>query len=126
VCEADAGFCYQCLSPFDCPNGEGCNSVTRTCGTCTGPDFYGTAPDDCPPGDVCSLYWLGSSPSGTCLQPCDDRSCDAEHPICATLPALTSEHAFCFGCLSDSDCADAGGRCDTSERLTFRCLPAGG
>ncbi len=132
VCDTDGffygrGFCYQCLSPIDCPDGQGCNSMTHTCGSCMGPTFYGVAngdggPFDCPPGDVCSNYWTPGL-EGACLQTCDTRGCPADHPICAVLPALTPDHKLCFGCLQDSDCADAGPNawCDTSVYRTFTC-----
>jgi hypothetical protein len=81
---------------------------------------------DCPPGDICSNYWApyGSGlTSGVCLQPCDDRACPVDRPLCAVLPALTPDHKLCFGCLQDSDCVDAGSGawCDTSVNLTFTC-----
>ena len=115
-------FCYQCLSPVDCPSGEGCGA--GTCGTCFGPNAQG-GPSDCPPDDICSDYWslYGNRVAGVCLADCDFRSCPADQPICAVLPALTPDHKYCFGCLQDSDCASLGplASCDTSVGLTFTC-----
>jgi hypothetical protein len=115
-------ICYQCLSPADCPDGSGCNSATHTCGSCLGPNVAGGALD-CPPGEICSSYWSPVLLQGACLQGCDARSCPADSPICAVLPALTPSEKFCFGCLQDSDCADAGAGawCDVSVGLTFTC-----
>jgi len=128
VCDSEnlegngSDLCYQCLSPVDCPNGEGCGA--GTCGVCYGPNAQG-GPWDCPPDDVCSNYWspYGSNVPGVCLASCDLRSCPAEEPICAVLPALTPDHKYCFGCLQDSDCASLGPKawCDTSVDLTFTC-----
>ena len=117
-----AGLCYDCLGPIDCPPNQGCNSQSHTCGTCTGPNVDG-GPFDCPPGTICSKYWSTSS-SGVCLQYCDVFSCPDSQPICGTLPALTPDHKFCFGCLQDSDCTDAGAStvCDVSVDLTFACV----
>lgn len=135
VCDTDnavgngANLCYECLSPIDCPDGEGCNSATHRCGTCEYPNAYAFG-NDCPPGDICTNYWSVApfTSSGACLQRCDDRPCPADHPICATFPSLTPDHALCFGCLSDGDCASAGAGywCDTSVSLTFVCTPPGG
>ncbi len=115
-------------APSTAPDDQGCNSATHTCGTCTGPTSSG-GPFDCPPGDFCSDYWSANAPfSGACLQTCDARPCPADHPICAQLPPLSNDHLFCFGCLQDADCADAGpgAWCDTSVGLTFTCqLPVG-
>jgi hypothetical protein len=46
-----------------------------------------------------------------------------EGKTCTILPDMTPDHAYCVGCLSDADCADAGpgARCDTSWYLTFTC-----
>jgi hypothetical protein len=118
------GLCYQCLSPTDCPSGQGCDSRTHLCGGCTGPDDRGD-PDDCPPGAICSNYWrtrgLGV---GVCLQSCDVFACSNPSDLCAVLPSLTPDHKYCFGCLSDADCADAGpgAFCDNSAGLTFTCM----
>ena len=115
-----ADLCYECLSPLDCPDGQGCNGFSHTCGTCEDGN-------DCPPGDFCSNYWARGT-DGACLQTCDVRPCPADHPICAAFPGLSNDHSFCFGCLQDSDCADAGpgAWCDTSVNLTFSCqLPVG-
>jgi hypothetical protein len=111
-----------CQSAADCPDGEGCNSQSNTCGTCLGPTAQG-GPYDCPPDAVCSNYWLGSL--GACLPNCDRESCPASRPICAVLPSLTPDHKYCFGCLQDSDCGDAGSWCDQSFNRTFTCQPAG-
>jgi hypothetical protein len=115
-----ANRCYGCVTAADCPNGEGCNRSTHTCGTCEGPTAAG-APSDCPPDAVCSNYWSGQV--GVCLQNCDRVPCPADRPLCQTFPALTPDHAYCFGCLTDADCADAGpgAQCDTSIGLTFTC-----
>jgi len=116
--------CYQCVTALDCPNGEGCNSQTHTCGTCTGPNADGGS-FDCPPASICSNYWNFGGGSGVCLPNCDARSCPADRPICAVLPALDPTDSYCFGCLQDSDCADfdagSGAWCDTSVGLTFSC-----
>ena len=103
--------CYQCLTPLDCQNGEGCNSRTQTCSTCTGPNAVSTArgaievlagPYDCPPGSICSNYWnLNGAGSGVCLPNCDAQSCPADRPICAVLPALDPSDKYCFGCLQE-------------------------
>jgi len=130
-------ICYQCLSPSDCPDGLGCNARSHTCGTCTGPDAEnlkdGCVPpyescSDCPPDAVCSNYWFqnidtSEVPNGVCLQNCDYVPCP-EGKTCAVLPDFTPDHAYCFGCLTDADCADAGpgARCDT-VLLTFTCQP---
>ncbi len=111
--------CYQCLSPLDCPAGQGCDHLTHTCGTCEGPNAEG-GPFDCPPGDICSNYWASFRP-GVCLQSCDVRPCPGDQPICSVLRELTPDHQFCFGCLKDSDCGDGGARCDVSVGLTFTC-----
>jgi hypothetical protein len=117
-------LCYQCLSVEDCPVGEGCNSVTHSCGTCVGPNSRG-GPIDCPPDAICSNYWPPSSAAyfGVCLQNCDVFDCLNPTDICAVLPSLTPDHRYCFGCLRDSDCGDAGAICDTSVGLTFTCKP---
>ncbi len=112
--------CVQCLSALDCPDGEGCDSVTHSCGTCRGPNWQG-GPYDCPPGAVCSSYW-SSSLEGVCLQNCDEFPCPVAKK-CEVLPGLTPDHAYCFGCLQDSDCVDGGGWCDVSVNLTFTCQP---
>jgi hypothetical protein len=121
---AGGNACVECLSPIDCPGGQGCNTRTGTCGTCLAPSAYDEY-SNCPPGDICSTYWAFNSP-GVCLEDCDLRSCPAERPICAVYPPLTPDHAYCFGCLSDSDCASlgAGAWCDTSVNVTFSCQPA--
>ena len=120
-------FCYGCLGPADCPEGEGCNILTHSCGTCWGPASWGGTPD-CPPDAICSNYWptsQGNTP-GVCLQNCDVFACPNPSDICAVLPGLTPDHKYCFGCLQDSDCADAGAYCDNSLGLTFTCMmPAG-
>ncbi len=129
VCDAEGvagrggGFCYDYLGPIDCPGNQGCNSQSHTCGTCTGPNVDG-GPFDCPPGTICSKYWSDNANSGVCLQYCDVFSCPDSQPICGTLPALTPDHKFCFGCLQNSDCADAGAGavCDVSVDLTFACV----
>jgi hypothetical protein len=124
-----ANMCYQCISPIDCPNGEGCNSRTHLCGSCNGPSVVNAA-SDCPPGDVCSNYWspLYAAPTGVCLARCVAQSCPADRPICAIFPSLSQELPFCFGCLSDADCAGdpPGTWCDTSINLTFECQPPAG
>jgi len=114
--------CYQCIGPADCPDGEGCNDQSHTCGTCFGPNASG-GPFDCPPDAICSNYWSperGYAP-GVCLASCDRVSCPASEPICAVYPGLTPDHSFCFGCLQDSDCA-AGQRCNLSPSSTFTCV----
>jgi hypothetical protein len=115
------GACWECLSPLDCPATEGCNDVNRSCGSCTGSL-------DCAPGEVCAIPLSGVG-WGACLQNCDARSCPASRPFCAVLPDLTPDHSYCFGCLQDSDCADAGpgAWCDLSlldlyGGGTFSCL----
>ena len=97
------------MSAADCPNGEGCNDQSHTCGSCLGPNASG-GPYDCPPDAICSNYWSPSRTSipGVCLADCDVSSCPASEPICAVYPGLTPDHKFCFGCLQDSDCASAG------------------
>ena len=116
-------LCYECLSSGDCLGGQvTCNAQSHTCRGCTGPTAHG-GPFECPPDAVCSNYWLGAS--GVCLQNCDRESCPAERPICAVLPSLTPDHAYCFGCLQDPDCGDAGAWCDQSFNRTFACQPAG-
>ncbi len=140
VCDlnGEAGYgpnvCYGCVSAADCPNGLGCDSQSHTCGTCEGPTAQG-GPFDCPPDSVCSNYWkpseawvAQSSSSGVCLTNCDRESCPGAQPICAVLPGLTPDHKYCFGCLEDSDCSDAGpgAYCDVTPAPTFNCrLPAG-
>ncbi len=130
-------ICYQCLSPSDCPDGQGCNGRTHTCGTCEGPNVQslrgGCVPSyefcgDCPPDDICSNYWvqnISTVPSGVCLQNCDFSPCP-DGKTCAVLPDLTPYHAYCFGCLSDADCVNTGPGpwCDTSLNFTFTCQPA--
>ncbi len=124
-----AGFgpnvCYGCLGPSDCPEGEGCNSQSHTCGTCFGPTAS-SGPYDCPPDAICSNYWspLGNYYEGVCLSNCDRQSCPASEPICAVYPGLTPDHSFCFGCLQDSDCADAGPgtHCNLAPNPTFTCV----
>jgi len=84
-------------------------------------------PFDCPPDAICSNYWSGSTGSGVCLQNCDVLPCEDPSKTCVLFPDLTPDHKYCFGCLQDSDCADAGAglRCDNSVGLTFTCkLPA--
>jgi len=132
-----SNVCYPCLSPADCPGHEGCNSITHDCGSCWGPNWLGPGPfgdprldpqRDCPPGDVCSNYWSPSpgdgfpTGAGVCLQNCDTRPCETGL-ICAVFPELTPDHKYCFGCLQDSDCADAGAgaRCNLSPEPTFTC-----
>ena len=115
-------LCYACLSSGDCPGGQVCNTQSHTCGGCTGPTALG-GPFECPPDAVCSNYWLGAS--GVCLQNCDRESCPGDRPICAVLPSLTPDHKYCFGCLDDSDCGDAGSWCDQSFDRTFACQPPG-
>ncbi len=116
-----ANICYLCASSADCPDGRGCNHQTHACGTCLGPTAGG-GPYDCPPDAVCSDYWGGGS--GVCLQNCDREACPADRPICAALPSLTPDHRYCFGCLQDVDCGDAGAWCDQSFNRTFTCQPA--
>jgi len=128
-------ICYQCLSPSDCPDDQGCNARSHTCGTCNGSNVEnlraGCQPPDescgeCPPDAVCSNYWIQSiDTNGVCLQNCDFVPCPAGK-TCTVLPDLTFEHAYCFGCLSDADCVDtgAGAWCDTWLHLTFTCQPA--
>jgi hypothetical protein len=41
------------------------------------------------------------------------------------LSSLTPDHKYCFGCLQDSDCGDAGSWCDQSFNRSFTCQPAG-
>jgi hypothetical protein len=124
-----ANLCYQCLGPIDCPGGEGCNGQTHLCGTCSGPNDLGGS-SDCPPGNVCSNYWSPvANPAGVCLQQCDDHSCPADRPLCEVFPSFSQGLPYCFGCLTDADCADAGrgAWCDTSLSLTFTCqLPIAG
>ncbi len=60
--------CRSCSSPLDCPDDQGCDSQSHTCGTCRGPTAHG-GPNDCPPDAVCSNYWLGTV--GACLPNCD-------------------------------------------------------
>jgi hypothetical protein len=107
---------------LDCPEGEGCDSVTHSCGTCRGPNWQG-GPYDCPPGAICSNYW-SKSLEGVCLQNCDEFPC-AAGKTCQVVPGLTPDHAYCLGCVQDSDCADAGADagawCDVSVGLTFSC-----
>jgi len=125
-----ANFCFACVTARDCPDGFGCNSRTHVCGSCEGGDFSG--PDthgfDCPPDAVCSNFWAANERNGVCLANCDLRSCPPSEPICAVLPRLTTDHKFCFGCLQDSDCADAGAGawCDVSVSYTFQCQPGSG
>ncbi len=117
-------LCYQCLSPVDCPAGEGCDSRTHLCGSCRGPTAAAPSVDDCPPDAICSIYWGTShSLTGACLQNCDVFACPDPTDICAVFPQLTPDHRYCFGCLQDSDCADAGAgaHCDNSLGLTFTC-----
>ncbi len=127
VCPAglscDDGYCYQCLAPSDCPDGEGCESGSRTCGRCYGPTAMNPTYGDCPPGAVCSSFWTDDG-SGVCLQNCDYVPCPGGK-TCAILPDLTPDHQYCFGCLSDADCADAGpgAWCDVSVKFTFSCQP---
>ncbi len=103
----------------------GCNSTTLTCGTCEGPSAK-RGPFDCPPDAICSNYWSGLVPiKGVCLQNCDVFPCQDPSKTCAVFPDLTPDHKYCFGCLQDSDCADAGERCDTSVGLTFTCEAPG-
>jgi hypothetical protein len=122
--EAGGGsnVCYQCVSAADCPDEEGCDSQRHSCGTCRGPNAQG-GPYDCPPDAVCSDYWVGGQ--GVCLPNCDRESCPADRPICAVSPSLTPDHKYCFGCLRDSDCGDAGSWCDQSFNRTFTCQAAG-
>jgi hypothetical protein len=116
--------CYQCLSAEDCPDEEGCNSQSHTCGTCNGPTAAG-GPYDCPPDAICSNFWSPSAAifSGVCLPNCDRQPCPAAEPICAVLPGLTPDHKYCFGCLQDSDCLDAGAGayCEITPYSTFTC-----
>ncbi len=127
ICDVDNaggdGFdlCQGCLSPRDCPGGQGCNRYTHLCGSCEGPTA-GLSASDCPPDAICSDYWPGHDGLfGVCLQNCDVFACPNPTDICAVLPALTPDHKYCFGCLQDSDCGDAGARCDNSLGLTFTC-----
>jgi len=120
--DCDGGLGQQCSSPADCPDDQGCDSQSHTCGTCRGPTAAG-GPFDCPPASVCSNYWLGTV--GACLPNCDRESCPADRPICAALPSLTPDHKYCFGCLQDVDCGDAGAWCDQSFNRTFTCQPFG-
>jgi hypothetical protein len=117
--------CYPCISAADCPDGLGCDSVTHACGTCEGPTKSG-GPSDCPPDAICSNYWDGQT--GVCLQNCDVFPCQDPSKTCQVLPDLTIDHRYCFGCIRDSDCADAGSGawCDTSVNRTFTCRPPGG
>jgi hypothetical protein len=85
--------------------------------------------DECPPDAICSNYWPTSHGPGTgvCLQSCDVFACTNPSDICTVFPALTPDHKYCFGCLQDADCADAGpgARCDNSLGLTFTCKAPG-
>jgi hypothetical protein len=121
---ATPGLCYQCLGPEDCPDGAGCNSVTHTCGSCTGPSSIG-GPFECPPDAICSSYWRLAHPNAVCLQNCDHVPCQDPSKTCALFDDLTPFHKYCFGCLKDSDCADAGpgSWCDLSVNHTFACQP---
>ncbi len=113
--------CYQCIGPSDCPGGLGCDSTTHLCGYCGGPTASG-GPYDCPPDAICSNYWSRTSPGGSpgvCLQNCDERACPVGQ-TCELFASLSPDHKYCFGCLQDSDCPDAGW-CDTSVGLTFTC-----
>jgi len=127
-----ANFCFACVSALDCPDQLGCNPDTHICGSCQGPKVF-NGPDlafyafDCPPDAVCSNFWAEfNSRPGVCLNNCDLRSCPTSEPICAVLPSLTPDHKYCFGCLQDSDCADAGpgAWCDVSVNYAFQCQPA--
>jgi hypothetical protein len=109
--------CFECASSVDCPNGEGCDSRTHTCGTCEGATAEGW-PQDCPPDAICSTYWTGGT--GICLQNCDQVACSESASICGVYPSLTPDHSYCFGCREDADCAD-GGWCDVSIERTFSC-----
>ncbi len=122
----DEDICYQCVSASDCAGGQGCNSSTHSCGTCFGPTAR-DARSDCPPGAICSDYWLPFTAPGVCLQDCDWFPCPAGE-TCEVFPSITPDHKYCFGCTQDSDCADAGAGawCDTSVGLTFTCRPPGG
>jgi hypothetical protein len=116
-----ANVCVGCISPADCPDLEGCNSQTHTCGTCFGPAAGGHL-DDCPPDAICSNYWSPSSAEpGVCLANCDRTSCPASEPICAVYAGLTPDHKYCFGCLQDSDCGPTQ-RCNLSPYPTFTCV----
>ncbi len=119
--------CYQCLNAADCPGDQGCNPYTHTCGSCVYPRYGYDLFSDCPPDAICSTFWsgLGVFSSGVCLPNCDRLSCPADKPICAVLPALTPDHSYCFGCLTDADCAEAGpgAWCDVSVNMTFACQP---
>ena len=82
---------------------------------------------DCPPDSICSNYWFSESienNSGVCLLNCDYVPCP-EGKTCAILTDLTPDHHYCFGCLTDADCADAGpdAWCDVSVNFTFMCQP---
>jgi len=121
-----ADVCYQCTGPWDCAGNEGCNSQSRTCGSCWGPselsDLYpGYHSFDCPPGDICSNFWTPFI-AGACLQNCDLQPCPGG-TTCAVFPELTPDHRYCFECVSDADCADAGpgAWCNLSPNPTFTC-----
>ena len=118
-----ADICYQCIGPMDCPEGMGCDDVTHTCGDCRGPTARG-GPYDCPPAALCSNYWSQDDATGVCLLGCDDSPCPAGK-TCELFPWITPDHKYCFGCLQDSDCSDAGpgAWCDVSVTLTFACQP---
>jgi len=128
ICDLENGtgngqdICYQCLSATDCPEREGCNSRTHSCGSCQGPTAAGGV-SDCPPGAICSDYWSTAHNhiDPVCLQNCDVFDCPDPNDICGVFPQLTPDHKYCFGCLQDSDCGDGGARCDNSLGLTFTC-----
>ena len=123
-----ADVCLACITAADCSDGLGCNQLTHVCGTCWSPSQLSNPPAegiDCPPGDVCSSYWIGGQ-TGVCFANCDLRSCPASQPLCEVVPSLTTDHRYCVACLHDSDCADAGpgAWCDVSVNFTFACQPA--
>jgi hypothetical protein len=127
-----ANVCFACVTALDCPDQLGCDSYTHVCGSCQGPKAFNGSDSrffDCPPDAVCSNFWAEfNSRPGVCLSNCDLRSCPTSEPICALLPTLTPDHKYCFGCLQDSDCADAGpgAWCDVSVNYTFHCQPGPG
>jgi hypothetical protein len=99
-----ATWCYQCLSPTDCPPGKGCISGVFTCGACTDNT-------DCRAGEACI--------SGVCQASCSDAGCGSGE-VCDALGLAGLGADVCLGCRGPFDCPIGKG-CESATHSCGHC-----
>jgi hypothetical protein len=97
--------CVQCLSSSDCPlSAAGCNSISGSCGGCSGTG-------DCPPGLTCNGGICNCSPG--------DGGCGGDAPVC--LAGVAGGTGFVCGCGESSQCPSSQ-VCDTLRFGNGACV----